>query len=72
MAAPLRLCENRMNKEAHFSQRRKGAKAAKEKRPLLWRHLILKNHLWHTAYGLRPQPISKNPRHVFSYIASSK
>src|SRR5690349_13404227 len=45
MAAPLRLGENRrLNKEVHFSPRRKDAKAAKEKRPLLWRHLILKKH----------------------------
>ena len=40
--APLRLGENRrLNKEARFSQRRKGAKAAKEKRPLLWSYLFL-------------------------------
>jgi hypothetical protein len=34
--APLRLGENlSLNEEAHFSQRRKGAK---------WRHLFLKDH----------------------------
>jgi hypothetical protein len=35
------------------AQRRQGAKAAKEKRPLLWRHLILKAHetLLHGYFG---------------------
>jgi hypothetical protein len=37
--ASLRLCENRrLKKEAHFSQRRKGAKAQRR------RHLFLNGH----------------------------
>src|SRR5215510_5085268 len=45
MAAPLRLCEQWASLfRRRFSPRRKDAKAAKEKRPLLWRHLILKDH----------------------------
>ena len=44
MATPSRLCENRrLNEKAHFSQTRKGAKAAKG-RPPLWRHSILNGH----------------------------
>jgi hypothetical protein len=44
MAAPLRLCEKwAFLFRRRFSPRRKGAKVAKEKRPLLWRHLILKS-----------------------------
>src|SRR5215510_336331 len=43
--APLRLCEQWASLFGRrFSPRRKDAKAAKEKRPLLWRHLILKDH----------------------------
>src|SRR5215510_11451449 len=45
MAAPLRLCEQwAFLFRRRFSPRRKDAKVAKEKRPLLWRLLILKNH----------------------------
>src|SRR5262247_493073 len=45
MAAPLRLREKWASLfRRRFSPRRKDAKAAKEKRPLLWRHLILKDH----------------------------
>jgi hypothetical protein len=45
MEAPLRLCAFASNGFPYSGGgSRQDAKAAKEKRPLLWRHLILKNH----------------------------
>jgi len=54
MAPPLRLCAFARDGPPYSGGgSRQGAKTAKEKRPLLWRHLILKAHetLLHGYFG---------------------
>ena len=66
MAAPLRLCEQWAYLfRRRFSPRRKDAKAAKEKRPLLWRQLVC------PTFNRRQNPILPTPAPCVTMVLMS-